>query len=446
MLQPRIPTRLFPLSRLVPSTSHRHAYSSSTSSSAVTTTPTTPHVRDHVPPPPIEAVNPSTSSATFQANRPDPSTESSALRTYKPRTPGVRHLKRPINDHLWRGRCYLPLTFPRKGQHIGGRNHSGQVRVRHRGGGAKRRIRIVDFSRVEPGKHTVDRIEYDPGRTAHLALVTRDGTGKKSYILAAQGLRAGDQVESFRQGLPQELIDSLGGVMDKGLIAAKTVFKGNCLPLYLIPQGTLVFNVGLRKGGRGQLCRGAGTFAMVLGAGEEYEKYAKEHREQEGGEENVVRSADGTWATEKEKGKEKQKEKRVEGGRGGREWKDMYINVKLKSGEIRRIHREACATIGTASNTHWNRRQLGKAGRSRWLGIRPTVRGVAMNAFEHPHGGGRGKSKGNVQPQSIWGQLTKGGFKTRKRRNVNQFVVVARPRSVTKKKKQEKKEKRKHRA
>ncbi|KAL8878091.1 MAG: hypothetical protein Q9192_008525 [Flavoplaca navasiana] len=122
--------------------------------------------------------------------------------------------------------------------------------------------------------------------------------------------------------------------------------------------------------------------------------------------------------------------------------KDLYVEVRLKSGEVRRIHRDACATVGTASNSNYNRRQLGKAGRSRWLGIRPTVRGVAMNASDHPHGGGRGKSKGNVQPVSIWGQLTKGGYKTRKKRNVNRFVVTERPRnqkSLSKAKKKEKK-------
>ncbi|KAL8649844.1 MAG: hypothetical protein Q9210_004153 [Variospora velana] len=120
---------------------------------------------------------------------------------------------------------------------------------------------------------------------------------------------------------------------------------------------------------------------------------------------------------------------------------DMYVAVRLKSGEVRKIHRDACATIGTASNSNYNRRQLGKAGRSRWLGIRPSVRGVAMNASDHPHGGGRGKSKGNVQPVSIWGQLTKGGYKTRKKRNVNRAVIQARPRSIDQKSKPKRKEK-----
>lgn len=282
------------------------------------------------------------------------------LRTYKPRTPGVRHLKRPINDHLYKGRAYLPLTIPRKGQHIGGRNtHTGKITVRHRGAGAKRRIRTVDFQRSETGKHLVERIEHDPGRNAHIALLSRtvDGIKTFSYIIAPQGMRAGEEVESFRKGIPAHLIKELGGTADAGMIAAKTAFRGNCLPLHMIPPGTIIYNVGLKKGKGAQLCRSAGTFATVVSRND----------------------GDKTSAG--------------------------HVDVKLKSGEVRRIHRDCCATIGTASNINFNRRQLGKAGRKRWLGIRPTVRGVAMNAADHPHGGGRGKSKGNVHPVSIWGQL-----------------------------------------
>lgn len=282
------------------------------------------------------------------------------LRTYKPRTPGLRHLKRPINDHLYKGRAHLPLTIARKGQHIGGRNtHTGKITVRHRGAGAKRRIRTLDFQRLDPGKHLVERIEHDPGRSAHIALLSRtvDQSKSYSYIVAPQGMRAGEEVESFRQGIPEDLIRELGGTYDAGMIAAKTAFRGNCMPLHMIPPGTIVYNVGLYKGKGAQLCRSAGTFATVISKGE------------------------------------------------GDDKKAMYVDVKLKSGEVRRIHKDCCATIGTASNVNFNRRQLGKAGRKRWLGIRPTVRGVAMNASDHPHGGGRGKSKGNVHPVSIWGQL-----------------------------------------
>lgn len=282
------------------------------------------------------------------------------LRTYKPRTPGLRHLKRPINDHLYKGRAYLPLTFARKGQHIGGRNsHTGRITVRHRGAGAKRRIRMVDFNRMEPGKHLVERIEHDPGRSAHIALLSRTLGPQKhySYIVAPQGMREGEEVESFRQGIPERLIRELGGHPDAGLLAARTVWRGNCLPLHMIPPGTVVYNVGLKKGLGAQLCRSAGTFATIISKND------------------------------------------------GEAKKAQFVDVKLKSGEVRRIHKDCCATIGVASNVNFNRRSLGKAGRKRWLGIRPTVRGVAMNASDHPHGGGRGKSKGNVHPVSIWGQL-----------------------------------------
>lgn len=281
------------------------------------------------------------------------------LRTYKPRTPGVRHLKRPINDHLYKGRPYLPLTFPRKGQHIGGRNHTGHVTVRHRGGGAKRRIRTLDFSRVAPGQHVVERIEHDPGRNAHIALLSYviDKKTNYSYIVAPQGMRAGERVESYMSGIPEQLMRELGGKPDPGMLAAKTAFRGNCLPLHMVPPGTTIYNIGLRKNGPAQLCRSAGTFATVISKNEGDPQYHN------------------------------------------------YVDVKLKSGEVRRIQRDCCATIGVASNVNFNRRSLGKAGRKRWLGIRPTVRGVAMNASDHPHGGGRGKSKGNVQPVSPWGQL-----------------------------------------
>lgn len=217
-----------------------------------------------------------------------------------------------------------------------------------------------------------------------------NATGEKSYIVAAQGMRAGEQVESFRAGIPQLLLDALGESTDAGMIAAKTAWRGNCLPLHMIPTGTLVHNVGLKRGGKAQLCRSAGTFAMVLGT-QQQQQQGEAEREKEG----VVVAAAAAGGGEGRGGEGEQK----------RGKKDLYVQVRLKSGEVRRIHRDACATVGTASNSNYNRRQLGKAGRSRWLGIRPTVRGLAMNASDHPHGGGRGKSKGNVHPVSIWGQL-----------------------------------------
>lgn len=259
------------------------------------------------------------------------------MRTYKPRTPGVRHLKRPINDHLWKGRPFLPLTFPKKGMGKGGRNNSGHITVRHRGGGAKRRIRTVDFHRWNPGPHLVERIEYDPNRSAHIALLTEEATGAKSYIISPDGTRAGDVVQSYRSGIPQDLLDSMGGVIDPGILAAKTAHRGNCLPLHLIPVGTPVFNVGSHPKGGAVFCRSAGTFALV------------ESKDEETREDGV---------------------KVVTG---------KYVTVRLQSGEVRKCSKDACATIGVSSNIHHQYRQLGKAGRSRWLNIRPTVRGLAMN-------------------------------------------------------------------
>lgn len=304
---------------------------------------------------PIETLNTTQDAVSFTpSSAPMRKQGGFQMKTYKPRTPGLRHLKRPINDHLWKGKPHAKLTFAKIGHGKGGRNNSGRVVMRHRGGGHRRRIRTVDFTRMEPGKHLVERIEYDPNRSAHLALVENVKTKAKSYIIAAEGMRAGDAVESYRSGIPRELLASMGGVMDPGMLAAKTAFRGNCLPLHMVPLGTQVFNVGSTPGKGAVFCRSAGTYATVV---------AKEER-----------------------GK-----------------KVVDVTVRLQSGEIRRVSKDACATIGVASNPHWHFRQLGKAGRSRWLNIRPTVRGVAMNAVDHPHGGGRGKSKGNVHPVSIWG-------------------------------------------
>lgn len=279
---------------------------------------------------------PSEDVVTFGA--PSAEIEAVKMRSYKPRTPGLRHLRRPINDHLWKGRPYLPLTIPKKGHGKGGRNNTGRITIRHRGGGAKRRIRTVDFKRWTPGPHTVDRIEYDPGRSAHIALLTEQATGKKSYILAAEGMRAGDVVQSYRAGIPQELLESMGGVIDPGILAAKTAWRGNCLPMHMIPVGTVVYNVGSRADGRGVFCRSAGTYATIISKEEETRD-------------------DGT---------------KVMTGK--------HVIVRLQSGEIRKVSKDACATIGVSSNIMHQYRQLGKAGRSRWLNIRPTVRGVAMNS------------------------------------------------------------------
>jgi ribosomal protein L2 len=286
-----------------------------------------------VPPPPSVAA---TTSGFAPPATVDDTNSKFMMRTYKPRTPGVRHLRRPINDHLWKGRPFLPLTFRKKGHGKGGRNNSGRVTIRHRGGGHKRRIRTVDFERMLPGKHTVERIEHDPGRTAHIALLNEEATGKKSYIVAAEGMRAGDVVQSYRAGIPKDLLESMGGVVDPGVLAAKTAWRGNCLPIHMIPIGTMIYNVGSTKGRGAVFCRSAGTYAIVVAKDDD--------------------------AAKKRSGSQ------------------QFVTVRLQSGEIRKVSRDACATVGVASNPHYQHTQLGKAGRKRWLNIRPTVRGLAMNA------------------------------------------------------------------
>ncbi|EFX01164.1 50S ribosomal protein l2 [Grosmannia clavigera kw1407] len=351
--------------------------------------------------PPAAAAEPASAAFASQFAIPAPTKidrESVLMRTYKPRTPGVRHLKRPINDHLWKGRPFLPLTFPKKGHGKGGRNNTGRVTVRHRGGGAKRRIRTVDFERWAPGPQLVERIEHDPGRSAHIALITDQATGRKSYIVAAEGMRAGDIVQSYRAGIPQDLLDSMGGTIDPGILAARTAHRGNCLPLHMVPIGTVVYNVGSQPNKGAVFCRSAGTYAVVM---------TKEER---------------TWASDGE----------ADGT--GAQKVGRFVQVRLQSGEIRRVSKDACVTIGVASNPNHQYRQLGKAGRSRWLNIRPTVRGVAMNRADHPHGGGRGKSKSNRHPTSPWGTPAKGGYKTRRTHNINRWVVVPRVRNMGKRK------------
>jgi len=318
--------------------------------------------------------------STTAAVQPRKANNNQGVRSYTPRTPGLRHLRRPINDHLWKGKPFRKLTYAKIGQAKGGRNNSGRITVRHRGGGARRRIRTIDYKRDNPGPHRVMRIEYDPNRSAHLALVKREETGEISYIIAAEGMRQGDVVESFRAGIPKSLMKTMGGSVDPGVLAAKTAFRGNCLPAHMVPLGTQVFNVGSTTGKGAVFCRSAGTFAIVTSKDEV-----------------------------------------------GKKVRD--VTVRLQSGELRKIAPDACTTVGVASNPSHQFRQLGKAGRSRNLNIRPTVRGLAMNASDHPHGGGRGKSKGNVDPVSIWGKPAKGGYKTRRTKNINKRVVEARPRN-----------------
>lgn len=333
-----------------------------------TLTPTTPSLalRAYATAAP-DVRNPSKKSATDKPAKrsrrdPDPPTGPAAaaaalkdidlstiLRSYKPRTPGVRHLRRPINDHLWKGKPHRILTFAKKGQALGGRNNTGHITVRHRGGGHKRRIRTVDFERREPGPHLVERIEYDPGRTAHIALLTRRETGKKSYIVAADGMRAGDVVHSYRAGIPQELIDDMGGVIDPGVLASRTALRGNCLPMHMIPVATMIYCISANAEGPAIFCRSAGTYGVIT---------SKEEEEAADGSKVLV---------------------------------GQFVQVRLQSGEIRKVDKNSIGTIGVASNVHYHYTSLGKAGRARWLGRRPTVRGLAMNSgmYSSRRGGNR---------------------------------------------------------
>lgn len=296
------------------------------------------------------------------------------MKKMKPTSPGLRWWRKPIYPYLWKGKPHKPLTKTLVLQ--SGRNNTGRITVRHRGGGHQRRMRIVDYTRNEPGPQTVVRIEYDPNRTAHIALLKHNDTGVFSYILACEGLREGDEVESFRAGIPQRLIDKMGGKIDPALLSVRISRKGNCLPINMVPVGTIVYGVGEHKDGPAKYCRAAGSFGRIV------DKIPA-------------------------KGK---------------------AIVQLQSGEHRYVSLDSGVTLGVCSNAAHRNESLGKAGRSRHKGIRPTVRGVAMNACDHPHGGGRGKSKGNKHSRSPWGVIAKSGFKTRTGKNVNRNLVKSRPR------------------
>ncbi|GMM33255.1 mitochondrial 54S ribosomal protein [Saccharomycopsis crataegensis] len=299
------------------------------------------------------------------------------MRKYKPVSPGIRWYRAPIFEHLWKGKPYRPLTTPKKQN--GGRNHSGKITVRHRGGGHKRRVRILDFQRSEPGPAEILRIEYDPNRTSHVALIKHKNSGNISYILAPDGSRSGDIIESFRAGIPKELMEEMGGKIDPAILSTRTCQKGNCLPIDMIPIGAIVHSIGASKIGPAKFCRAAGSYGRVM------QKLPDKKR----------------------------------------------AIIKLKSGELRYVALDSCATLGVVSNVEHRHLKLGKAGRSRWRGWRPTVRGLAMNKCDHPHGGGRGKKKSHKLTVSPWGQLAK-GYKTRRGKNINTMKVKDRPRGKEK--------------
>ncbi|MBU92750.1 MAG: 50S ribosomal protein L2 [Rhodobiaceae bacterium] len=271
-----------------------------------------------------------------------------ALKSYKPNTPGQRGLVLVSREMLWSGKPEKTLTVGLSKS--GGRNNKGRVTARRRGGGHKRLYRMIDFKRNHfeiPAK--VERIEYDPNRSAFIALLLYKD-GKKSYILAPQRLAVGDTVVSS----------------DKADIK-----PGNALPLANIPVGTIIHNVELKPGKGGQIARSAGTYVQLVG------------RDQ------------------------------------------SYSILRLNSGEQRMTRSECMATIGAVSNPDNKNIKLAKAGRSRWLGRRPSVRGVAMNPIDHPHGGGEGKTSGGRHPVTPWGKPTK-GKKTRTNKTTDRLILRSR--------------------
>ena len=271
-----------------------------------------------------------------------------ALKSYKPTTPGQRGLVLIDRSDLWKGRPVKILTegLTKKG----GRNNAGRITMRRKGGGAKRLYRIIDFKRQKLDiEGTVQRIEYDPNRSANIALIEYED-GEKAYIIAPKELKEKSKVFSG----------------DNAPIKA-----GNCLPLSEIPQGTEVHCVEMRPGKGAQLIRSAGTTARLV---------AKEGK---------------------------------------------YATLRLSSGEMRKILLTCRATIGVISNQQHNLKSLGKAGAKRWRGVRPTVRGVAMNPVDHPHGGGEGKTSGGRNPVSPWGTPTK-GYRTRKPKASDKLIVKRR--------------------
>ncbi|MBA3980876.1 MAG: 50S ribosomal protein L2 [Alcanivorax sp.] len=263
----------------------------------------------------------------------------------KPTSPGRRFVVKVVSEELHKGAPYGPLTESKSRN--GGRNNNGRITTRHKGGGHKQKYRLIDFRRNKDGVGAeVERLEYDPNRSAHIALL-KYADGERRYILAPKGLKAGDKVRSGQDA---------------------PIKPGNALPLRNIPLGSTVHNVEMRPGKGGQLARSAGTSVQVL-------------------------AKDGE-----------------------------FVTLRLRSGEMRKVHAECRATLGEVSNSEHSLRSLGKAGASRWRGVRPTVRGVAMNPVDHPHGGGEGRTSGGRHPVTPWGVPTK-GHKTRTNKRTRKMIV-----------------------
>jgi len=268
-----------------------------------------------------------------------------ALVKTKPTSPGRRYVVKVVNKDLHKGTPVRSLTESKSKS--GGRDNKGRISTRHVGGGHKQAYRIIDFKRDKDGiPARVERIEYDPNRSANIALLVYQD-GERRYIIAPKGIVAGDAVQS-------------------GADAA--IKPGNCLPLANVPVGTQVHCIEMKPGKGAQIARGAGAAAQLL---------ARE---------------------------------------------GIYATLRLRSGEMRKIHVNCRATIGEVGNAEHGLRSLGKAGASRWRGVRPTVRGVVMNPVDHPHGGGEGRTSGGRHPVSPWGMPTK-GYRTRSNKRTDGMIV-----------------------
>ncbi len=268
-----------------------------------------------------------------------------ALIKPKPTSAGRRSMVKVVSPELYKGKPYEPL-LEKQNKHSGRNNH-GRITVRHRGGGSKQRYRIIDFKRNKDGiAATVERIEYDPNRTAHIALLLY-ADGERRYIIAPNAIKVGDQVMSGTEA---------------------SIKVGNSMSLRNIPLGTTVHCIELKAGKGAQIARSAGTGVQLV---------AKE---------------------------------------------GQHATLRLRSGEMRKVLSDCRATIGEVSNGEHSLRSLGKAGAKRWRGVRPTVRGVAMNPVDHPHGGGEGRTSGGRHPVSPWGTPTK-GYKTRKNKRTDKLIV-----------------------
>jgi len=268
----------------------------------------------------------------------------------KPTSPGRRGQVQIRHVHLWKGEPHAPLLEP-QGK-TGGRNNAGRITTRHRGGGHKHHYRRIDFRRDKDGiRGTVERVEYDPNRSAHIALI-KYLDGERRYILAPRNVRAGDEILSGSEA---------------------PIKPGNSMQLRSIPVGTQLHAVELKPGKGAQLARSAGAAVQLV---------ARE---------------------------------------------GQYATVLLRSGEMRKVHGNCRATIGQVANVEHNLEKLGKAGAKRWQGVRPTVRGVAMNPVDHPHGGGEGRTSGGRHPVTPWGVATK-GKRTRKNKRTDKYITRSRKR------------------